>query len=101
VLAKVVSLPITTWNYKAEADARHIGPMAQDFYSAFGVGPDDKHIAFLDEGGVAFAAIQGLNQKLEQRDAKLDALQKDVRELKALVEALVKKLDGGATKPGF
>ncbi len=39
---------------------RHVGPMAQDFYAAFGLGLDDKHITTIDEGGVALAAIQGL-----------------------------------------
>jgi len=29
-------------------------------------GPDDKHIATVDADGVALAAIQGLNQKLEE-----------------------------------
>ena len=31
--------------------------MAQDFQAAFGLGGDDKHIAVVDEGGVALAAI--------------------------------------------
>ena len=44
--------------------------MAQDFYAAFGIGADDKHISAVDEGGVALAAIQGLNQKLNEKDAE-------------------------------
>ena len=66
VLAKISALPITEWKYKVEADGtEHLGPMAQDFHAAFGLnGPDDKHIATVDEEGVALAAIQGLNQKL-------------------------------------
>lgn len=39
----------------------HLGPMAQDFHAAFNVGMDDKHMATVDEEGVALAAIQGLN----------------------------------------
>ncbi len=35
VLDKVASLPITEWQYKQQSDTRHIGPMAQDFSSAF------------------------------------------------------------------
>src|SRR5262249_27589143 len=64
VLSKVAALPLTRWNYKDDTGSEHIGPMAQDFYAAFKVGPDDKHIATIDEGGVALAAIQGLNEKL-------------------------------------
>jgi hypothetical protein len=35
--------------------------MAQDFYAAFGVGEDDKHITSIDEDGVALAAIKALH----------------------------------------
>jgi len=42
-----------------------MGAVAQDFYSAFHVGADDRHIAIVDADGVALAAIQGLNQKLK------------------------------------
>jgi hypothetical protein len=77
VLAKVARMPITSWSYKAEKPSvRHIGPMAQDFYKAFGLGLDDKHITTIDEGGVALAAIQGLyrkNQSLERKNAALSA----------------------------
>jgi hypothetical protein len=69
VLAKVAALPITGWHYQSESGVKHVGPMAQDFYAAFGTGADDKHIAVVDEGGVALAAIQGLNEKLNEKDA--------------------------------
>ena len=75
VLEKVAEMPITTWNYKAqEGSTRHIGPMAQDFYAAFGVGEDERHITTVDEDGVALAAIQGLNMKLQEKDAEIQAL---------------------------
>src|ERR1017187_438736 len=74
VLARVVSLPVREWNYKTEDQAqRHIGPLAQDFQAAFQLSADDKHISVVDEGGVALAAIQGLNQKLEAENAALKA----------------------------
>ena len=54
VLERVAKMPITTWNYKAqEKTTRHIGPMAQDFHAAFGVGEDERHITAVDEDGVA------------------------------------------------
>src|SRR5882672_2126218 len=65
VLEKVAALPVSSWNYKSDQSSRHLGPMAQDFYAAFGVGPDDKHITTVDESGVALAAIQGLNEKVQ------------------------------------
>ena len=73
VLEKLSALPITRWKYKAEATgSEHVGPMAQDFHAAFGLnGPDDKHISTIDEAGVALAAIQGLNDKIESENASL------------------------------
>ena len=85
VLEKVAALPITEWNFKNESAIRHLGPMAQDFYAAFGVGMDDRHIATVDEGGVALAAIQGLNQKLEEKDAKLQELETRLEKLEQLL----------------
>ncbi len=73
MLDKVLRLPVSEWSYKTDAATRHIGPMAQDFSSVFNIGTDDKHIAPIDEGGIAFAAIQGLNQKLDVENAKLRA----------------------------
>ena len=100
VLAKVARLPITEWHYKQAAEVRHLGPMAQDFRDAFGLGHDEKHIATVDADGVALAAIQGLNQKLEeqvlQQDTRIRTLEKSVDELTALVNKLASQLPGGA-----
>ncbi|MEI6676632.1 MAG: tail fiber domain-containing protein, partial [Verrucomicrobiota bacterium] len=75
MLEKVAEMPLTTWNYKAQdRKIRHIGPMAQDFYAAFGVGEDERHITTVDEDGVALAAIQGLNMKLQEKDVEIQAL---------------------------
>jgi trimeric autotransporter adhesin len=100
VLAKVISLPVTEWNYKDDAaDKKHIGPMAQDFHAAFDLnGADDKHISVIDEGGVALAAIQGLNQKLEETRAENTVLKRQndllagrLNELEATVKLLVER----------
>jgi len=66
----------------------HIGPVAQDFYGAFQVGVDDKHISMVDADGVALAAIQGLNQKLERENAEL---RKELQEIKQLLSNLTTK----------
>ncbi len=93
VLAKVAALPVQTWNYKTEGpDVRHIGPVAQDFHAAFGLGNDDKHLAALDSAGVALAAIQGLNQKLEAENA---ALKQCLTHLEELVRKLATERNGG------
>ncbi|HNS38389.1 MAG TPA: tail fiber domain-containing protein [Anaerolineaceae bacterium] len=75
VLEAVAGMPISTWNYIAQDETiRHIGPMAQDFYAAFGVGEDDTHITTIDADGVALAAIQGLNEVVEEKDSEIAAL---------------------------
>jgi hypothetical protein len=96
ILQKVVALPVSRWNYKADSTSDHIGPMAQDFYAAFNVGPDDKHIATVDEEGVALAAIQGLNQELEaqaaqarEKDAQIQELKQRLEQLERLVNAKI------------
>lgn len=98
VLDRVVNLPITSWNFKQDANTRHIGPMAQDFYTAFNVGTDDKHIATVDEDGVALAAIQGLNRKLDEKGAELqklksqnESLEKRLADLEQLVKTSAQK----------
>lgn len=74
VLERVVALPVQTWNYRTQSpDIRHIGPTAQDFHAAFGVGESDTGITGVDADGVALAAIQGLNRKLERENAALKA----------------------------
>jgi hypothetical protein len=74
ILARVAALPMQTWNYKGGA-IRHIGPMAQDFYAAFAVGPDDKHISTVDADGVALAAIQGLAQENQELKSQISNLE--------------------------
>lgn len=86
ILARVATLPIETWCYKGET-ARHLGPMAQDFAAAFGLGADDRHIFPLDAGGVALAAIQGLHALVQAQDARLQALERELRGLRAEVAA--------------
>ncbi|MFO1499576.1 MAG: tail fiber domain-containing protein [Verrucomicrobiota bacterium] len=80
VLAKIRALPISQWNFKSAPADTHLGPMAQDFYAAFGLGADDKHIATVDADGVAFAAIQGLADRLEESLRRKDTEIAELRE---------------------
>ena len=84
VLGRVVSLPIATWNYFSQGpNVRHIGPMAQDFHAAFGVGDDDTHINMVDANGVALAAIQGLYQLVQEQELQLTVLEARLAALEA------------------
>jgi hypothetical protein len=88
ILEKVARLPIARWSYTNDAATPHLGPVAQDFHAAFEVGADDRHIATVDADGVALAAIQGLNQKVEEKEERIRELERTVSELKQLVQSL-------------
>ena len=76
VLAGVVALPISTWNYISQEPAiRHMGPMAQDFAAAFGLGENATTISTVDAQGVALAAIQGIYGQNQTQAQQLDAQQ--------------------------
>jgi len=76
ILAKVAALPISTWNYRSQDDSiRHIGPMAQDFHAAFGVGERSTGITTIDADGVALAAIQALKRENEELQRRIQALE--------------------------
>jgi hypothetical protein len=93
ILARVATLPIETWSYKGER-ARHLGPMAQDFAAAFGLGADDRHIFPLDAAGVALAALQGLHALVQAQTARLERLERELSALRA--EAALCQADLGA-----
>jgi len=89
VLTRLQDIPITTWNYKADsASVRHMGPMAQDFYAAFELGPDERHIAPLDANGVALAAAQELYRLALEQQTRIATLEQQNRELTARLTAL-------------
>lgn len=87
VLERLVALPITRWRYRDGDRGEHLGPMAEDFRAAFALGEDGRYIGTVDADGVALAAIQGLNAKLEAaleaRDRELDALRDELAALRA------------------
>ena len=95
VLAKLAEVPVQQWNYDWEDNSRtpHLGPMAQDFKQAFYPGQDDKVITTLEFDGVALAAIQGLNRKLERQVQELDALRSENQALTARQEKMEKMLE--------
>jgi hypothetical protein len=97
VLERLDGVTISMWSFKASDDgAHHMGPTAQDFYAAYGLGSDDKHISALDVGGVALAAIKELDARNEALEAENVALRSNVDDLEARVAALEAKVAGDA-----
>ena len=71
-LARLAELPISVWTYAFDPPhVRHLGPMAQDFATAFGLGADPTRIDSVDACGVAMAAIQALHQRVQALEAEL------------------------------
>ncbi|HUG74503.1 MAG TPA: tail fiber domain-containing protein [Acidimicrobiia bacterium] len=104
VLAKLADLPVASWRYKTEDEtARHIGPFAEDFQRLFELG-DGETISMVDAQGVAFAAIQGLAQRLAEKEDELANLrsEKDAQivELLARLATVEQRLDAGPPSNG-
>jgi hypothetical protein len=103
ILGKVLNLPIATWVRNGD-EAKHLGPMAQDFSAAFGLGEDERHIATIDMAGVSLASIQALNSKvtaaLVAKDTEIETLRRENSDLArrlATLEKLVSSLKEEAT----
>ncbi len=97
VLERLAHLPLYTWRYKAEEEqVRHMGPTGQDFYAAFGLGADDRHIATVDADGVALAAIQALYQMAQEQNARIAQLERENQALRARLQALEAQQTGTA-----
>ncbi len=91
ILAKVDALNISRWHYNRDnSGAAHLGPMAEEFYAAFGLGADDKHLAPTDLAGVAVASVKALNQRVREQNAEIGALKAEA----ATLEARLQRLEG-------
>lgn len=88
-LQKINKMNLTSWNYKGQdpKQLRHYGPMAQDFYAAFGkdeygtIGTDTT-INQADFDGVNLIAIQALIRKMDQINSDL---REEIASLKAQI----------------
>ncbi|MBL7747500.1 MAG: tail fiber domain-containing protein, partial [Chitinophagaceae bacterium] len=88
VLNRIMQLPVTRWSYKKEGTGiTHIGPMAQDFYSLFGTGGDDKTISSIDPAGVALIGVQELKKENDELKKELAAQRKLIEKLLQLAES--------------
>ncbi|MFH0981031.1 MAG: tail fiber domain-containing protein [Planctomycetota bacterium] len=101
VLDRLAAIPIAEWNLISQDPAiRHIGPMAQDFYAAFGVGEVETHISSSDADGVALAAIQGLHELVSERDCRIEELAQQNDQLAEQNQQLEARLSALEAKVG-
>lgn len=89
VLSRLRAMPITRWSYRVDdAGIRHLGPTAQDFRAAFGLGNDDVTIGTVDADGVALAAAQALDARTLAQQQRIEALEAENADLRARMERL-------------
>lgn len=95
-LQKIAALKLGSWNYISQnpLKQRHYGPMAQDFYAAFGkdnfgIIGNDTTINSADFDGINLIAIQAL----EKRTQKIELLEKENDRMKQLLQQLRKELE--------
>jgi|GEM_PF-2210943 len=100
ILRKLDSIEIPSWSYIAQTvkgqetqglsresiyqkDIYHVGPMAQDFYGAFGLGIDDKHVTALDLAGVSLVGVKALIVENEALKTRLEMLEMRLLQLES------------------
>jgi hypothetical protein len=89
VLTKIAAMPVTEWSYTAQDEAiRHMGPTAQDFHAAFGLGEDPLRIGTLDADGVALAAVKALETRTRSQSARIEALERALADALAAIQLL-------------
>jgi hypothetical protein len=91
VLERVAALPLARWSYRGDT-ARHVGPMAQDFAAAFGLGSGDTHVAVSDLAGVGLVAAQALHARAGALAAEVERLEQELRGREARFETLAAEL---------
>ncbi len=108
-LKRIGAMPVSSWNYKGQDPAmfRHYGPMAQDFYAAFGhdkygVVGNDTTINQADMEGVTFIAVKALEQRTEKLQQENKQLKADMAQMKEAYEARLERLEALLTnKPSL
>jgi hypothetical protein len=106
VLSKIRKLPVSSWNYIAEGqESRHLGPMAEDFYSTFRLGTSDKSIGIQDLAGVSLAGVKALEERTADLQTentelkeKLNSVQDQLKRQQAEIDELKKLVLAGKTE---
>ena len=96
VLRKIRGFELTSWNFIGHdpKEFRHYGPMAQDFFAAFGhdgvgrIGTETT-INSGDIAGILMIAVQAL----EKRTAQVSVLESELKQKEAQIAMLAARLD--------
>ncbi|HEX5726414.1 MAG TPA: tail fiber domain-containing protein [Longimicrobiaceae bacterium] len=94
VLARLRGVPVTTWSMiGADHRVRHMGPVAEDFYRAFGLGLGETAIGLGDIDGVNLAAVKALEARTIALQAELARKTARVETLEAQLAAVTRRLE--------
>lgn len=93
ILRRLRDVPVTTWTMIGDEDGvLHLGPVAEDFYQAFGLGLGETAIGLGDIDGVNFAAAQALERRTtelrEEMERRAAEDQDEARAMRAEIERL-------------
>src|SRR5215210_333806 len=81
VLARLRALPITTWSMiGGDRSVRHLGPVAEDFWHAFGLGLGETTIGLGDIDGVNLAGVKALEARTAALRRELDVRTAELRQ---------------------
>ena len=91
-LRGIAGMNIQSWRYKAQtSDIRHVGPTAQDFRAAFGLGTNDTTISTVDADGANMLAIQALAKRTDELKAATERITELEKRL-AAIESLLREM---------
>lgn len=101
VLERIRHMPVTTWTMiGADPSVKHLGPVAEDFYAAFGLGLGETAIGLGDIDGVNIAAAKALEvrtrtlqDELTRSRQEADALRARVAEQDRVLAELAARLE--------
>ena len=96
VLSRLRGIDVSTWNYISEGQkVRHMGPMAEDFFSAFQLGTGNTSIGVQDLTGVSLAAIKELDQRtneLRQKTTEVEQLREQLNQVRQVNTEMERRL---------
>ncbi len=89
LMENLAKLPIYTWSYAAqEPSTRHMGPLSEDFFAAFGLGENDQYISAIDLLGVSLASARVINEGWKTDRVRIELLELDIQQLETRLAAL-------------
>jgi len=94
VLARLRAVPVTSWSYSTQEESiRHMGPVAQDFRAAFGLGKDSVTINMVDLDGVTMAGVKALDAHTLEQERLISQLRDELSTLTTRKAELKQRLE--------